>query len=252
MGQFSWFTQDTKTQIFNDWDQHGDRQTIHMVDPRDGHDYKEEGYEGYGVFGGRDFYELLADINKDIILKQNVKNYQDYDREVLKHIITGERLSKMLFQFKGMNFNEVKLFCMDLDYRGSHQANKDGSWPIQKLEDFDEWYKNQINKEIDDQLKTDHDYLKLYSKKFEDLTEDDINDKRQDGIDLWFAYIEPENWRPAFAVPELPRGVRILSPILVEDYDKWKRYENSHPESDPDQGWHMQEDEDSEEEELWR
>ena len=68
MGQVSWFTQDTKVPIFNDWDEKGDKQTIHMVDPRDGTDYKEEGYKGYGVFGGRDFYELLVDINKDLIL----------------------------------------------------------------------------------------------------------------------------------------------------------------------------------------
>jgi len=69
MGQFSWYTQDTGEQIYNDWDKYGDKQTIHMVDPRDGTDYKEEGYEGYGMFGGRDFYELLVDINKDIIEK---------------------------------------------------------------------------------------------------------------------------------------------------------------------------------------
>lgn len=69
MGQFSWFTQDSGVQIFNDWDTQGDRQTIHMVDPRDGTDYKEEGYEGYGEFDGRDFYELFADINREIIEK---------------------------------------------------------------------------------------------------------------------------------------------------------------------------------------
>ena len=65
MGQFSWFAQDTKKQIFNDYERH----PIHMVDPRDGTDYLEEHYEGYGVFGGRDFYELFADLNKDFIYR---------------------------------------------------------------------------------------------------------------------------------------------------------------------------------------
>lgn len=70
MGQFSWFTQDTNRQIYNDWDIYpNDKQTVYMIDPRDGHLYKEEAYEGYGVFGGRDFYELLTDINKNIIEK---------------------------------------------------------------------------------------------------------------------------------------------------------------------------------------
>jgi len=170
MGQFSWITQDTRRPIFNDWDTYGDRQTIHMVDPRDGKDYKEEGYEGYGRFGGRDFYELLADINKDIILAENPND------EELKQIM---------------------------------------------------------------------------SKKFEDLTEDDIDEKRSRGIDLWYGCIEPDTTVKKAKYDTLPKIVQWFSPILVENYEKWTWYNKPgcYPQSDPDQGWHNEEEE--QEDEDW-
>lgn len=76
MGQFSWFTQDDHSQIVD-----GKKENVYMVDPRDGSAYKETCYEGYGVFGGRDFYELLADINKGIVLWRN-----DYSKETFEEI----------------------------------------------------------------------------------------------------------------------------------------------------------------------
>ena len=162
MGQFSWFTQDTKEQIFSDWDVYGNKQTIHMVDPRDGTDYKEDEYEGYGEFGGRDFYELLADINKDII-KQYLPDY------------------------------------------------------MKKIDNFDE----------------------VMAKPYKELTKDEVDDKRLLGIDLWFAYIHPDTIYQ-FA-PKLPANVRITSPILVMDYNKWQQFIGNAPEDDPDQGWHCEE-----------
>lgn len=57
MGCFSWFTQDTGRRILNDVPMR-----VIMVD--DNHNqYIEECYEGYGVFGGKDYYELLAEMN---------------------------------------------------------------------------------------------------------------------------------------------------------------------------------------------
>lgn len=57
MGQFSWFTMDTHHRIVN-----GEEHTVYLVDDK-GNKWKEERYEGYGVFGGKDFYELLAEMN---------------------------------------------------------------------------------------------------------------------------------------------------------------------------------------------
>lgn len=57
MGQFSWFTQDTHKRIVN-----GRKFNVIMTDDK-GNQYREGWYEGYGVFGGKDYYELLAEMN---------------------------------------------------------------------------------------------------------------------------------------------------------------------------------------------
>ena len=57
MGMFSWFTQDTNHRIVN-----GEPYRVIMTD-NNGNQYVEDCYEGYGVFGGKDYYELLAEMN---------------------------------------------------------------------------------------------------------------------------------------------------------------------------------------------
>ncbi len=57
MGQFSWFTQDTHHRIVN-----GEQHRVIMTDNK-GNQYIEDCYEGYGEFGGKDYYELLAEMN---------------------------------------------------------------------------------------------------------------------------------------------------------------------------------------------
>jgi hypothetical protein len=61
MGFFSWKTCDTGESIFNT---SSDRETISvaMVDDK-GSVYIEDEYEGYGVFGGKDYYQLVAKMN---------------------------------------------------------------------------------------------------------------------------------------------------------------------------------------------
>jgi len=61
MGFFSWNTQDTDRSIANRYSCRPTF-TIFMHDHL-GHTWKEENYEGYGDFGGKDFYELLAEMN---------------------------------------------------------------------------------------------------------------------------------------------------------------------------------------------
>jgi len=61
MGFFSWHTCDTDRSIANNA---SDRPTfeVHMITP-DGRVFTEKDYDGYGEFGGKDFYELLAELN---------------------------------------------------------------------------------------------------------------------------------------------------------------------------------------------
>ena len=61
MGFFSWNTMDTDNSIANE---HSNRKTfrVQMMDNK-GNVWTEDSYDGYGRFGGKDFYELLAEMN---------------------------------------------------------------------------------------------------------------------------------------------------------------------------------------------
>lgn len=61
MGFFSFITQDTNQSIPNYF---SSRPTfsVTMTDDK-GNKWTEDDYEGYGIFGGKDFYELLDEMN---------------------------------------------------------------------------------------------------------------------------------------------------------------------------------------------
>ena len=61
MGFFSWKTNDTNRSIANAFSNR-ETFTVHMIDDK-GNVWTEDNYEGYGVFGGKDYYELLAEMN---------------------------------------------------------------------------------------------------------------------------------------------------------------------------------------------
>jgi hypothetical protein len=59
-GQFSWFTQDSNQQIGSE--KENTLRAVYMIDDK-GKKYAESNYEGYGEFGGMDYYELLDVMN---------------------------------------------------------------------------------------------------------------------------------------------------------------------------------------------
>jgi len=61
MGVFSWYTTDTNEPIWNAYSGQP-KQTIFMLDNK-GNVWIESNYEGYGEFGGKDYFELLAEMN---------------------------------------------------------------------------------------------------------------------------------------------------------------------------------------------
>lgn len=63
MGFFSWKTSDTNRSISNAYSSRGALK-VTMLMPN-GDKFTEETYEGYGVFGGIDFYEAVYELNKD-------------------------------------------------------------------------------------------------------------------------------------------------------------------------------------------
>jgi len=61
MGFFSWKTQDTDRSIANAYSTRSTF-TVVMLDDK-GNKWYEQNYDGYGVFSGKDYYELLAEMN---------------------------------------------------------------------------------------------------------------------------------------------------------------------------------------------
>ena len=61
MGFFSWYTQDASESIANKYSSRP-TSTVYMVDDK-GNKWREDNYEGYGVFGGKDYFQLLAEMN---------------------------------------------------------------------------------------------------------------------------------------------------------------------------------------------
>ncbi len=77
MGFFSWKTMDTDKSISNDYSSRGTFR-VQMMDDK-GNVWTEDNYEGYGVFGGKDYYELLAGMNGATSEFEGEK-YTDYMR----------------------------------------------------------------------------------------------------------------------------------------------------------------------------
>jgi hypothetical protein len=65
MGCFSWIAQDTNEPIYmSGYQKPGYEQRVYYMWDNKGNFWKEREYEGYGVFGGKDYYILLAEMNK--------------------------------------------------------------------------------------------------------------------------------------------------------------------------------------------
>ena len=63
MGQFSWITQDRGTAIRERYGCKNPGKTHAYMHDNKGNIWEEKEYEGYGVFGGKDFFQLLAEMN---------------------------------------------------------------------------------------------------------------------------------------------------------------------------------------------
>jgi hypothetical protein len=111
MGFFSFITTNTGMSIANI---HSPQYTIPvvMVLP-DGTMYKEEAYEGYGVFGGKDFFHAVAEINGEDATAIGVDMYHEPEKyrgkdlkfPQLLEIIDGE------FNLEDLDFSKRPKYC---------------------------------------------------------------------------------------------------------------------------------------------
>jgi hypothetical protein len=136
MGQFSWMTQDTGMQIGSE-----PRNTIvvHMFDDN-GNIWTEKNYKGYGVFGGKDYYELVAEMNG--YNKNNFKEFkvkkgwgsgsEPEDLRVVGIIMDGQiddgHASVGTYKFPGLVRYESSIDFQDHDFSQAPQDDPNQSW----------------------------------------------------------------------------------------------------------------------------
>ena len=115
MGSFSWITQDTHKSIAVT-----SPKKVYMLDNK-GNKWKESEYEGYGVFGGKDFYQLVAEMNADFYrdVKDRLTGDIDNDRDIGIDLAYGNRpyLSPNLYHNGSRQWkNEAPTDCEQQGY----------------------------------------------------------------------------------------------------------------------------------------
>jgi hypothetical protein len=123
-GQFSWMTQDDGEQIGSE------RQntiTVYMHD-NEGNSWEEKSYEGYGVFGGLDYYSLLSKMN----------GYGD-DRGDGIDIAFGKKKSKVGKKTLFPALTSGKKLKSNHDFTKEPESDPNQSW-YQEEEDYDQGY----------------------------------------------------------------------------------------------------------------
>lgn len=140
MGFFSFLTTDTKLSIPN----HHSSQpfyNVYMVDD-EGTEWEETSYEGYGVFGGKDIYQLIAEMNN-----MDTGNFE-LDRHIGINLhlgISGIYRLKEIYLATGIHF-----FNWDKDIithgKSANQLIKEGSFKNIKVQFTDAIFPNLYTK----------------------------------------------------------------------------------------------------------
>ena len=91
MGFFSFITQDTNQSISNYYSIRGVF-NVYMFDNK-GNVWEEMWYAGYGIFGGKDFYELLAEMNGKTTRDEGIEIFfnQDESDATFPNLVQNDR-----------------------------------------------------------------------------------------------------------------------------------------------------------------
>jgi len=129
MGFFSWKTMDTDRSISNIFSDRGTFR-ITMTDDKNNR-WLEKEYEGYGVFGGKDYYELLDEMNggdgnrDEGIRKAFDENGDGYNPKLVYPSLTEDGA------YRGPNSPE------SCDFQGYFydEEDEESSYPISSMDD---------------------------------------------------------------------------------------------------------------------
>lgn len=145
MGFFSWLTCDTNESISNRYSARGPL-TAYVLIPKEfgGGFIKETNYEGYGVFGGRDIFALIANWNNPDGCTGNDEDDRDigidlyYDKN--NPIKYGIKIASEPMAYEDAEISED---CPDQGYFYCDEEDEEGAWY-----DEDDWH-NEDDEEDD-------------------------------------------------------------------------------------------------------
>ncbi len=165
MGFFSWKTSDTKETIWNVYSGMPVKK-VHMVLPDDTV-YTEDAYEGYGVFGGEDIYEVIAKLNglntrsEGIGLVFNDNPSGDFEICVKK----GLKMPKLAHNLA--KFDDIESYPLNCNTQGfwsdDDDCDDDDGYDYEECEEYDEYHYDEEEQGLEDE----EDY------EYEDYIEDD-------------------------------------------------------------------------------
>jgi len=131
-GQFSWMTQDTGNQIGSEKE---NTITITMFDDK-GNKWEEKKYDGYGEFGGKDYYELLAQMNGI----ENPNRQDGIDIAFDKKKVKGKVLFPALIEDpKHFNFKKH-----DFTQEAEHDPNQSWYQEEEYDDDYEEYDESKV------------------------------------------------------------------------------------------------------------
>lgn len=172
-GQFSWLTNDTNTQIGSERE---NKITVFMYDNK-GNKWTEKDYEGYGEFGGMDYYDLVATMNG--YTEEDVKTMKGSFKELRQlgidlafgKIKTKDKKKKTLFPalVEDPRFNWKRH-----DFTQEAESDPNQSWYQEEEsdDDYDDdyengWYESRVTEatvEMDATDPDNKDFLKFLKK----------------------------------------------------------------------------------------
>jgi hypothetical protein len=116
MGFFSFTTSDTQESILNIYSS-GLIRNVYMILPDDSY-FEEGGYEGYGEFGGKDVYEVIAELNGKSSRNEGIdlvfKNNPEGDLDICAKM--GIKVPKFSFSLK--KYDDISGHSKNCPYQG--------------------------------------------------------------------------------------------------------------------------------------
>ena len=186
-GQFSWFTQDTEQQIGSE--RENTLPFVYMHDDK-GNKWLEKNYDGYGEFGGKDYYDLVAEMN----------GYTLDDAEELGgtfNDLRGIGIKLAFGELEPKNGGPVLFPALTVsatlpnghDFTKEAETDPNQSWYAEEEEEEDDYYSNRYGDEDEDEEELDEAELPVLTADQVEMIAQQVADKfsATDDLDIKFS-----------------------------------------------------------------